>query len=42
MKEVVIVSAARTPFGKFGGGLKDLKAVDLGGYAIAEVLRRSE
>jgi acetyl-CoA C-acetyltransferase len=41
MKEVVIVSAARTPFGKFGGGLKDLKAVDLGGYAIAEVLRRS-
>ena len=26
MKEVVIVSAARTPFGKCGGGLKALKA----------------
>ena len=35
MKEVVIVSAARTPFGKFGGCLKDLSAVELGGLATA-------
>ncbi|MFP3156121.1 acetyl-CoA C-acetyltransferase [Lachnospiraceae bacterium ZAX-1] len=41
MKEVVIVSAARTPFGKFGGGLKALKAVDLGGLAIKEALKRA-
>ena len=41
MREVVVVSAARTPFGKFGGGLKDLKAVDLGGLAIQEALSRA-
>lgn len=41
MKEVVIVSAARTPFGKFGGGLKNLKASDLGGLAIKEALKRA-
>lgn len=41
MKEVVIVSAARTPFGKFGGGLKSLTAADLGGLAIKEALRRA-
>ena len=41
MKEVVIVSAARTPFGKFGGGLKSLKASDLGGLAIKEALKRA-
>ena len=41
MKEVVIVSAARTPFGKFGGGLKSFKAAELGGLAIAEVIKRA-
>ena len=41
MKEIVIVSAARTPFGKFGGGLKTLKASDLGGLAISEALTRA-
>ena len=41
MRDVVVVSAARTPFGKFGGGLKDLKAVDLGGLAIREALSRA-
>lgn len=41
MKEVVIVSAARTPFGKFGGALRSLKATDLGGLAIKEALRRA-
>ncbi|MBR2560553.1 MAG: acetyl-CoA C-acetyltransferase [Eubacterium sp.] len=38
---VVIVSAARTPFGKFGGGLKSLKATELGGLAIKEALNRA-
>jgi len=41
LRDVVIVSAARTPFGKYGGALKDLKAVELGGYAIKEVLERA-
>jgi len=41
MREVVIVSAARTPYGKFGGGLKALKASDLGGLAIKEALNRA-
>ena len=37
----VIVSAARTPIGKFLGGLASLKAADLGAVAIREALRRS-
>ncbi len=41
MKEVVIVSAVRTPFGKLGGTLKPLKATDLGGLAIKEALSRA-
>jgi acetyl-CoA C-acetyltransferase len=40
MREVVIVSAARTPFGKFGGQLKDLSAVELGTKAVAASLKR--
>ena len=38
--DVVIVAAARTPFGKFGGVLRGLSAVDLGAAAIREVMRR--
>lgn len=41
-KEIVIVGGARTPFGKFGGGLKDLSATDLAVLAGSEALRRSE
>lgn len=41
MRQTVIVSAARTPFGRLGGGLKPLPAVKLGGIAIAEALRRA-
>ncbi|MBR0090294.1 MAG: acetyl-CoA C-acetyltransferase [Lachnospiraceae bacterium] len=41
MREVVIVSAARTPFGKFGGELASFTAPQLGGKAIAEALRRA-
>jgi len=37
----VIVGAARTPFGKFGGSLKALSAVDLGAVVIKEALERS-
>lgn len=41
-REVVVVEACRTPYGKFGGGLKGYDASELGALAIKEVLRRSE
>ena len=37
----VIVAGARTPIGKFGGGLAGLPAVSLGGVAIGAALERS-
>jgi acetyl-CoA C-acetyltransferase len=40
-RDVVIVSVARTPFGKFGGALRALSAVELAGLTIAEAVRRS-
>ena len=36
-----IVAGARTPIGKFGGSLSGLKAVELGGLAIREAIRRA-
>jgi acetyl-CoA C-acetyltransferase len=41
MSETVIVSGARTPIGKFLGGLAGFSAMELGGLAIAEALRRA-
>lgn len=41
MKKAVIVSGARTPFGRFGGGLKDQTASQLGGNAIRAALDRA-
>ena len=38
---VFIVSAARTPIGKFGGGLSTTPAVELGGIAIRAAFDRS-
>jgi len=38
--EVVIVSAVRTPFGKFGGALRDFRSIDLGALVIKECLQR--
>lgn len=40
-REVVICSATRTPIGTYGGSLKDVPAVDLGGLVIAEAVRRT-
>ncbi len=37
----VVVSAVRTPFGKLGGTLRSLSAVDLGAGVIAEAVRRA-
>ncbi|MDF2655960.1 MAG: acetyl-CoA C-acetyltransferase [Bacillota bacterium] len=41
MREVVIVSAVRTPIGSFGGSLKDFSAVDLGAIAVKEAIKRA-
>ena len=38
---VVIVGAARTAVGRFGGSLKDVEAHELGGVAIREALARA-
>ncbi len=38
--DVVVVSAVRTPFGKFGGALKDVPGVDLAAHVIRESLQR--
>ncbi|MCM3465873.1 acetyl-CoA C-acyltransferase, partial [Bacillus licheniformis] len=39
--KTVIAGGARTPFGKLGGSLKDVSAVDLGAIVIREALQRS-
>lgn len=41
MREVVIVSAVRTPIGNFGGSLKDVSAVALGATVVAAALDRA-
>lgn len=41
MVKTVIIDGARTPFGKFGGGLSALSASQLGGIAIKEALKRA-
>ncbi|MGH9257143.1 MAG: acetyl-CoA C-acetyltransferase [Vicinamibacterales bacterium] len=41
MQEAVIVSAVRTPTGKFLGGLKDLSATDLGALVVREAVARA-
>jgi acetyl-CoA C-acetyltransferase len=41
MSKTVILSTARTPFGKMGGGLSSLDATDLGGTVISEALERA-
>ncbi|OJV53509.1 MAG: acetyl-CoA acetyltransferase [Bacteroidetes bacterium 43-16] len=40
MKEVVIVSAVRTPMGSWGGSLKGFTATELGSFAIKGALNR--
>ena len=41
MAEAVIVAGARTPIGKLSGAFTGFTAMDLGGFAIAEALRRA-
>jgi acetyl-CoA C-acetyltransferase len=41
METPVILSAVRTPVGKFQGGLSSFSATDLGGKVVAETIRRA-
>ena len=41
MREVVIVSGARTAVGTFGGSLNGVKAVDMGALVIKEAIKRA-
>jgi acetyl-CoA C-acetyltransferase len=41
MPQVVILSAARTPFGRFGGVFRDLSPVELGAVAVREAVARA-
>ena len=41
MEEVVILSANRTPIGKFGKALANIKATDLGALTVREAVRRA-
>src|SRR4051812_1025898 len=41
MPKTVILSSARTPIGKVGGGLSSLDATELGGLAISAALERA-
>ncbi|MGH2348925.1 MAG: acetyl-CoA C-acyltransferase, partial [bacterium] len=40
-RDVVIISATRTPIGRFLGGLATIPAPQLGSIAIAEAVRRA-
>ncbi len=40
-RDVVVVTGARTPFGRYGGLLKDTPSIELGAHVIREVLHRA-
>ncbi|SRR6266536_178753 len=40
-RDAVIISAVRTPVGKFQGSLKDLRATDLGALVVRESVKRA-
>ena len=41
MSEAYIVSACRTPFGKYGGALKDVRSDDMAGLVMKEAAKRA-
>src|SRR5271165_2956449 len=41
MKEAVIVDAIRTPIGRYGGALKDVRPDDLASLVISQLLKRN-
>ena len=41
VRDVVILGAARTPIGRFGGSFKDVHAAELGAVAVKAALQRA-
>ncbi|MBI4786683.1 MAG: acetyl-CoA C-acyltransferase [Chloroflexi bacterium] len=41
MRDAVIVDAVRTPVGRYGGALKDVRSDDLAAMCIAEIVKRN-
>ena len=41
MEDIVIVSAVRTPVGKFGGSLAKIPATELGSIVVREAISRA-
>src|SRR5262249_3805384 len=41
MEEAVILSAVRTPIGRYGGSLKDVRPDDMAAFVIGEAIRRA-
>jgi acetyl-CoA C-acetyltransferase len=41
LSDVVFVSAVRTPMGRFGGTLKDMKVFDIASFPVREALKRA-
>ncbi|MBI3742500.1 MAG: acetyl-CoA C-acyltransferase [Chloroflexi bacterium] len=41
MREAVIVDAVRTPVGKYGGALKDVRPDDLAAHCLIEIVKRN-
>lgn len=39
--DIVIVSGARTPIGKYGGSLMSMSAIDMGALVVSEAVRRA-
>ena len=42
MDDIVIISAVRTPIGKFQGALSDLSATELGAMVVREAVKRAD
>ncbi len=38
MEEIVVVNGKRTPFGRFGGSLREIPSTELGGTVIRRVM----
>lgn len=41
MREAVIIDAVRTPVGRYGGALKNVRSDDLAAHCIAEIVKRN-
>jgi len=42
LRDVVVVSAVRTPMGGFGGSLRDMPVYEIGKQAVSEAVRRAD